>query len=133
MMDCIFCKIIDGKADAHLIMENDDLIAILDIDPISEGHTLIIPKQDVKSLKDLNEDSYSEILKAAAIISNAIQKAFNFDGISIMANEGAVQDVPHFHLHVFGRSKDKDIKIEYPETKSSLSSKAIIDLLRSNL
>lgn len=101
MTNCIFCKIINHEAPAH-------------IDPISDGHTLIIPKKDIHDLHSLDEETGSRVVQVARQLAGRIEKEFGFDGSTIMESNGAFQDVPHFHLHVFGRNKNNDLKIIPP-------------------
>jgi histidine triad (HIT) family protein len=114
MIDCVFCMIAEHNKSAQIVYEDDHIMAFLDNDPISDGHTLIIPKKDIRDIHDLDEITSMHVMSAAKRISNIIKKEFSFDGVTIMANSGHFQDIPHFHLHVFGRNKDKDISIEYP-------------------
>jgi len=112
---CVFHQIVKGAISAQIVYEDDLVLAFLDIEPISLGHTLIIPKESTRDLYDLDEVTAGRILKVAGKIGQALKRAFGFDGISIMENNDVFQDVPYFHLHVYGRNKDKDIKVEYPE------------------
>ena len=112
---CVFYQIARGEVPAHVVYEDDLVFAFLDIDPISLGHTLIIPKVPTKDLYDLDEVTAGRILKIAGKIGQALKEAFGFDGVSIMENNDVFQDVPYFHLHVYGRNKDNDIKVEYPD------------------
>lgn len=117
VLDCIFCDIANGLAAAHIVYEDELTIAFLDIDPISAGHVLIIPKLHIKDLYSIDEMTAGRILKNGSIIARALKKAFKYDGISIMENNDVFQDVPHFHLHVYGRRKSNDIKHIYPISK----------------
>lgn len=114
MIDCTFCQIVNYQIPANILLENDDLMVILDVDPISDGHALIIPKRHLKDLFNLDEKMGSEIMKTAAIVGNCLLETFNYDGIMTMQVNGIFQDVPHFHMHVFGRRQSEDIEIKYP-------------------
>lgn len=115
MDDCIFCKIAEKKTNSNIIFENDIIIAILDIDPISDGHILVIPKQHISDIHSLNSALGAEIMTVVKKMSDLINKSFTYDGIMLMSINGVFQDVPHFHFHVFGRNKNNDIKIAYPK------------------
>ena len=119
MQNCLFCKIIQKEIPANIVYEDTQIVAITDIDPISEGHTLIIPKKHIQDLYVMEEEIGSHIMKTAKILANAIKDEFNFDGIMIMEVNGPFQDVPHFHLHVFGRNKNNDIEISYPDNTNN--------------
>ncbi len=115
MDSCIFCRIIQREIPASIVYEDDHVLAILDIDPITDGHTLIIPKKDILDLHALDEKTGGKIMKVAKLVADALKKEFKFEGITIMESNGAFQDVPHFHLHVFGRNQKQNIAIQYPE------------------
>jgi len=95
------------------------VIAILDHDPISDGHTLIIPKRDIANIHSLDSETGKRVMEVAKMLAGAIEEEFGFDGSTIMEVNGVFQDVPHFHLHVFGRNRNNDIKISYPENTNS--------------
>lgn len=119
MTDCIFCQIAKHEAPALIIHEDELVIAILDIDPISDGHTLIIPKKDIPNIHSLDSETGKRVMEVAKMLAGAIEQEFRFDGSMIMEVNGVFQDVPHFHLHVFGRNKSNDIKFSYPENTNS--------------
>jgi len=118
MVSCIFCKIAHHREPAHIILENNIIIAFLDIDPISDGHMIIIPKEDIKDIHELSPITCKHLLYTAKILADVLKETFDFDGINIQATSGYFQDVPHFHLHVFGRHKNNDIEVKYPENIS---------------
>lgn len=110
MKDCIFCKIVNKEIPAHIVYEDDDFLAFLDINPQSPGHTQVIPKKHVRWVWDYTDTSkYFEIAKKIAL---AQRKAFNTDFIlsRIVGDE-----VPHAHIWIFpnrdvtGDKKDFDI------------------------
>ena len=119
MKDCVFCQIAKHEAPARIIYEDELVIAVLDIDPISDGHTIIIPKKNVPDIHSLDSDTGKRVMEVAKMLAGAIEKEFSFDGSMIMEVNGVFQDVPHFHLHVFGRNKSNDIKFSYPENTNS--------------
>lgn len=114
---CIFCDISNGICPAHVIYEDETIMAFLDIDPISEGHTLIIPKKHIQDIYSIDEGTAGEIIMKAGEIGGVLKKVFGFDGISIMENNDVFQDVPHFHLHVYGRRTDEDVYFKGPKYK----------------
>lgn len=93
----IFTKIINGEIPSFRIAENEKFYAFLDINPLVEGHTLVIPKVEVDKFFDMPEDCLTEILVFAKPIATAIEKAFrcNRCGISVVGIE-----VPHAHMHL---------------------------------
>lgn len=114
MDDCIFCKIAQHKKTAHIVYENKYVIAFLDTDPISDGHTLVIPKKNIRDIHDLDDKIGVSLIAVAKVLADVIEKTFKFDGITITTVSRHFQDVPHLHFHIFGRNKNNDIKIAYP-------------------
>lgn len=115
MKDCIFCKISKKEAPAKILYEDDLVMAIMEIDPITDGHTIIIPKKDIKNIHHLDSETGKRIMEISKKIAGAIENEFSYDGSMIMGVNGEFQDVPHFHLHVFGRSKKNDIRYIWPK------------------
>ena len=99
-MDCLFCKIINGDIPSYKVYENEYVFAFLDINPDADGHTLIIPKKHYKDIEDIDDLTLNEIFKAAKTIKKLLEEKLNCDGITLMQNNGDVQEVKHFHLHV---------------------------------
>jgi histidine triad (HIT) family protein len=93
----IFSKIIAGEIPSYKVAENDRFFAFLDIFPLREGHTLVVPKVEIDKFFDLSDDYLGEILLFARPIASAIESAFPCDrcGISVVGLE-----VPHAHLHL---------------------------------
>ena len=99
-MDCIFCKIVEGKIPSLKIYENDVILAFLDINPDSNGHTLIIPKKHYKDINDIDEKTLCHIYSKAKDIMKLLEEKLNADGFSLLQNNGSVQEVKHYHLHI---------------------------------
>jgi histidine triad (HIT) family protein len=93
----IFSKIIAGEIPSYKIAENDKFFAFLDIFPLREGHTLVVPKLEVDNFFDVPDDYLAEMLLFAKPVAKAIEKAFDCDrcGLSVVGLE-----VPHAHLHL---------------------------------
>jgi len=100
MNDCIFCKIIAKEIPANTIYEDGDFLAILDIRPLSPGHTLIIPKKHFRFVWDVpNAGEYFEIAKKIAL---AQKKAFNTEHVF---SKIIGEEIPHAHIWVFPEEK----------------------------
>ena len=99
-MDCIFCKIVEGKIPSLKIYEDDVILAFLDINPDSNGHTLIIPKKHYKDINDIDEKTLCHIDSKAKDIMKLLEEKLNADGFSLLQNNGSVQEVKHYHLHI---------------------------------
>ncbi len=101
----IFAKILRGEIPAHKVYEDDDAIAILDVMPQADGHTLIIPKAQAENLFDLEPRMAAAVMRVGQRVALAARQAFQPDGITLMQFNGAEagQTVFHFHLHVIPR------------------------------
>ena len=102
---CIFCKIVRKQATASIIYEDETVMAFMDIRPLNEGHTLIIPKEHYVDIFDIPEEVLSQIYKVTKQVSTAVKKVTNSDGITIIQQNGraAGQDIFHIHVHVVPR------------------------------
>ncbi len=96
----IFCKIIAGEIPAKKIFEDDIVMVIMDVNPVSDGHCLIIPKVHYQDLYDINNKTLEHILNVARDISKILMEKLACDGITLVQNNGSVQEVKHFHLHI---------------------------------
>jgi len=106
-MDCIFCKILDGKIPSYKIYEDDHVYAFLDITQGTKGHTLVIPKKHVKNVYELDEETAKNTFQAVPKIANALKEAFNPIGLNVINNNDQPhQSVFHFHLHLIPRYED---------------------------
>ncbi len=103
--DCIFCAIAAKRAPAAIVYESDGALAFLDIRPVVEGHTLVIPKKHCRNLFDLNDESGASVMHASRVVARALRAAFNADGLTVLqSNERAGgQDVFHYHAHLAPR------------------------------
>ncbi len=109
MEDCIFCKIIKGEIPSFKVYENDKVYAFEDINPISKGHTLIIPKNHAENIWEMSEDDLCAIHIAAGKIAKAIKEALDVDGIACLQLNGRAvnQVVMHYHYHLIPKSKEE--------------------------
>ena len=118
MDNCIFCKIRDGEHPAHIIWEDEELLAFLDIHPFNPGHTLLIPKKHVDDIFDLDDELYLAIFMAAKQLSEPLIKATNAKRIG-MAIEGL--SVPHAHIHLVPIRKASDLNPQRARDASSVT------------
>jgi histidine triad (HIT) family protein len=111
----IFSKIIEGQIPSYKIAENDKFYAFLDIFPLREGHTLVVPKIEIDRFFDLPANYLEEILSFAQPIAAAIEKACpcNRVGISVVGLE-----VPHAHLHLVPIDSANDLNFTKPKLKT---------------
>ena len=110
---CLFCKIVNKEIDSKIIYEDDKVVCFLDINPDCPGHSLIIPKKHFECLDDIDENTLTYIMKVSKIIKNKLETKLNCDGLTLIQNNGVVQEIKHFHLHLkpFYKNK-KELNIE---------------------
>ena len=101
----VFAKILRKELPAHVVYEDDDTLAMMDIMPRAPGHCLIIPKAPARNILDISEESLIAVTKSLRKVSRAVKKAFDADGITIhQFNEDAGgQVVFHLHFHIIPR------------------------------
>src|SRR3989338_10174105 len=112
-MDCLFCKIVKGEIPTAKIYEDENVLAFLDVNPDSKGHTLVIPKQHAQDIFDIEKESLQKVFIAAKIIAQKLKDSLRADGINLMQANGkaANQVVMHFHLHLIPRYQNDGLKI----------------------
>lgn len=107
IMDCIFCKIIAGEIPSYKIYEDDLVLAFLDINPYNPGHTLIIPKKHTLDIYSIDNELLMHIMNKARDIAKLVTEKLGADGFTLIQNNGFVQEVKHFHLHMIPKYKKK--------------------------
>ena len=124
-MATIFTKIIKGDIPSYKIAENDQFYAFLDINPLSKGHTLVIPKREVDYIFDLEDEELAAMHVFAKHVAKAIEKAIPCKriGVAVMGLE-----VPHAHIHLIPITKESDMIISNP--KLSLTSQEFQEIAR---
>lgn len=117
--DCIFCKIAKGEIPCNKIYEDDTVLAFLDIQPVSDGHTLVIPKSHFGKLDVCPEEIVSKVVGCVRKIAFAVAGAMEADGYNILCNNGraAGQLVDHAHFHVIPRKRDDGVFAHWPAYK----------------
>ena len=122
-MASIFTKIINGEIPSYKVLEDDDFIAFLDINPNTIGHTLCIPKKEIDKIFDLDDELYSGLMNFSKKVATAMKKALDCQriGVSVVGFE-----VPHAHVHLIPLNSMQDANFSKP--KIALTSKAFEDL-----
>jgi histidine triad (HIT) family protein len=124
MDSCIFCRIAQKRVPANLVYEDEKAMAFLDIKPLSEGHTLIIPKSHYETVFDIPEELLMHIHGVTKRVALAVKKATQADGISIMQQNGkaAGQEILHLHVHIIPRCEDQKLP-KFSETSEASKEK----------
>ena len=106
---CVFCSIIGGGAegaDAHFVLDTPDVVAFLDHRPLFPGHTLVMPREHVPTLRDLPGALRDELFAWTQSVAAAVQDAMGAQGSFVAMNNVVSQSVPHIHFHIVPRWKD---------------------------
>lgn len=123
MMDdnCIFCKLANHVFDTNIIFEDDDFTVILDANPATKGHALILPKKHYANLYEMPDDLLAKAAVLAKKVVSRLTEKLDTDGYNIVQNNGetAGQTVFHFHIHLIPRYKDDDQLIGWKPMKPS--------------
>ncbi|MGM0591416.1 MAG: HIT family protein [Halobacteriota archaeon] len=103
--ECIFCRIVDGDIPSRTVYEDESVLAFLDVNPLSRGHTLVIPKAHHERLNDTPVDLAADVFAALHELTTAVEVAVDADGSNVAFNNGtaAGQEVPHVHGHIIPR------------------------------
>lgn len=106
MTDSIFSKIIRGEIPAHRVYEDEAVIAIMDINPLVEGHVLVIPKEPAETLGGLSDGAAAAVGKVLPRIARAVEKVTGVSACNVLQSNGseAGQEVMHVHFHVIPKS-----------------------------
>ena len=105
MNDCIFCRILSGELPAHFVYQDDLVVAFLSLEQPNPYKVLVIPREHVENVYDLNDEQASAIFKATVKIARGVRDVSKCDGMNLMQSNGeaGLQDVFHFHLHILPR------------------------------
>ena len=112
----IFSKIIAGEIPAYVVAESNEFLAFLDINPLAEGHVLVIPKKEVDYIFDLDDETYTGLQIFAKIVATAIKKAIPCKkvGVAVIGLE-----VPHAHIHLIPLNQVDDLNFSRPKLSFS--------------
>ncbi len=118
MSDCIFCKIMSGEIPSYKVFEDDEFLVILDRFPSKLGHMLILPKQHVANVYEIDEELGARLFKLAIQYAKKLREVLGCDGVNILQNNGEVagQTLFHFHVHVIPRYENDTIQMGWTPT-----------------
>ena len=135
---CVFCEIVRGVEPASLVWEDDLTIAFMDQRQFHPGHTLVIPRQHLSDVRELDGTVGAALMASVARVTRAVAVAFPNRGLSLWHSigEAADQEVPHLHIHIHPRLLDDRLLRVYPST-AAVPDKSVLDkyaaTLRSHL
>ena len=109
-IECIFCEIVAGSRDAHIVWDDDVAVAFLDRSPLFRGHTLVVPRHHVVTIGDLAVTEVGPFFERVRLIAMAIPEAFEAGGTFVANNNVVSQSVAHFHVHVVPRTRGDGLR-----------------------
>jgi histidine triad (HIT) family protein len=109
-LDCIFCSIVSGAVPAHVVAEDDAVVAFLDTRPLFVGHTLVIPRDHFETLADLPPEMIEPYFAGVQRLALAVQEAMAAAGSFVALNNTVSQSVPHLHTHVVPRNRKDGLR-----------------------
>ena len=113
--DCVFCKIVAGEIPSFKLFEDEATLAFMDINPASEGHALVIPKEHAPDLYAVSDEALARTSVTAKRVAAALARTLNPDGLNLVQCNGAAaaQSVMHFHVHVLPRVTDDGLAMNW--------------------
>jgi len=116
MDDCVFCKMVAGAIPAVTVYEDEAVLSFLDIGPVSDGHTLVIPKKHVTKVHQCDPETLSRIGACLGKVAGAVVTAMGADGYNVLCNNGraANQVVEHLHFHIIPRTTGDGVFTQWP-------------------
>jgi len=121
MNDCIFCAILAGDIPAHFVYEDDFVVAFLSLEQPNPYKVLVVPRDHVEMVYDLNDELAGAIFKASVKIARSVRDVSKCEGMNLVQSNGSVgqQDVFHFHLHIVPRFSGDSIVLDWDNTPAS--------------
>ena len=126
---CTFCDLIRGSAEVSVCHEDSDAIAFMDIQPVNNGHVLVVPREHYESLLDVPEDIGLHLFRVTMRLANAVRHVTGCSDLNIVVNSGAAagQDEPHYHVHIIPRREGDGFDIPLPFNGSSMPDRTVLD------
>jgi histidine triad (HIT) family protein len=115
---CKFCQIIAGEIPAHFVLDTDEVVAFLDHRPLFPGHTLVLPREHIETLADLEESRVGPFFREVQRVEAAVRTAMEAQGSFVAENNVVSQSVPHLHVHVVPRRRKDGLRgFFWPRTR----------------
>ena len=132
---CVFCRIIAGEETVSIVHEDDRVVAFMDIQPYSPGHTLVVSRQHHDDLFDAPDDLVAHCLAVARRIGAGIKRATGAPALNVFSANGAAggQDVPHFHLHLIPVRDGERFDLQLPKSDSPVPTRSGLDVMAARI
>jgi diadenosine tetraphosphate (Ap4A) HIT family hydrolase len=133
---CIFCRIVEGKEKASFVAQGSDAVAFLDLHPINEGHTLVVPRKHAASIAEVDEIASVAMWSLARRVAAGLRTSgLRCEGVNLFLADGAGagQDVFHSHLHAIPRWQGDGFRIEFPPHYGAAAERKTLDDVAARL
>ncbi|HEX6966024.1 MAG TPA: HIT family protein [Gemmatimonadaceae bacterium] len=132
---CIFCDIIHGAAEVSICYEDATALAFMDIQPVNNGHTLVVPREHFESFNDLPADIAAHLFEVAMQLAPVIRKVSGAEGMNLVVSSGeaAGQDVYHFHVHLIPRRAGDGFDVQLPFGGSEMPDRTVLDAMAAQI
>lgn len=114
--ECIFCAIVRGESPASFTYQDDNVVGFMDVQPITHGHMLVVPREHAVLMADLNDSVAMRTFRVARRMASLARATLGAHGVNLFVADGeiAFQDVPHFHVHVIPRYPNDGFGLTFP-------------------
>jgi histidine triad (HIT) family protein len=111
--DCIFCKVLAGELPSEKIYEDDYAVSVMDINPWTRGHAVVVPRKHAKNLFEIEDDELAHVVQAAKRVATMMRDTLDCDGVNLLQSNGAAawQTIFHLHFHVIPRYADDPLQL----------------------
>ena len=133
--DCVFCQIIGGASPASFAYQDDAVVVFMDIQPITRGHMLVVPRVHAVLMNELDEVTSMRTFEVAYKMSKTVRGALGAGGLNLFVADGTVafQDVPHFHVHIIPRYENDGFGLTFPPAYGSPPSREDLEAVAATL
>ncbi|MBG6191736.1 histidine triad (HIT) family protein [Arthrobacter sp. CAN_A212] len=131
--DCLFCGIVSLDSKDQIFFSSDDVVAFLDIDPATRGHTLVVPRIHAATAFDMNEEQFSATMRGVWRVANLLRQRLNPEGLTLIQSNGAAawQDVFPLHVHLIPRYQGGDLVRPWGNEAGTLEPVGYVDDLNA--
>ena len=134
--DCVFCKVVNGQGPVSTVYEDDSVIVILDIQPVNQGHLLVLPKTHASYLAELDQDLGAHMFKTAMRAVEALRSSgVRCEGVNLLLADGEIagQEINHVHLHVIPRFDGDGFGFKFDDSYWVLPDRSELDEIANKI
>jgi diadenosine tetraphosphate (Ap4A) HIT family hydrolase len=128
---CVFCEILRGESPASFVYQDDTVVGFMDVQPITHGHMLVVPREHAVLMSEVNETTAMRSFRVARGLGQLARKVLGASGVNLFVADGEVafQDVPHFHVHVIPRYPKDGFGLTFPPSYERPPARAQLDAI----